>query len=110
MNLSVAAVIEGLEAAKSENSGVIEGDHVQALLDRWMEYDPKATGWLGLMDFVCLVIELPKPFGSEELAKCRHSDAKEFEKAKAAIFNEESYYINPDRLILVKNRDIIRIL
>jgi len=28
MNLSVAAVIEGLEDAKAENSGFIEGDHV----------------------------------------------------------------------------------
>lgn len=66
INLSVAAVIEGLEAAKNENTGVIEGDDVVALLDRWMEYDPKATGWLELMDFVCLLIELPLPFGVEK--------------------------------------------
>jgi len=35
MNLSVAAVIEGLENAKQQNSGAIAGDDVQALLDAW---------------------------------------------------------------------------
>jgi len=67
MNLSVAAVIEGLENAKSDNSGIIEGDDVQAILDHWMEYDPKATGWIDVLDFVCLMIELPPPFGNAEL-------------------------------------------
>jgi len=67
MNLSVAAVIEGLENAKTDNSGIIEGDDVQNLLDFWMQYDPKATGWIKVLDFVCLVIELPAPFGNETL-------------------------------------------
>lgn len=35
MNLSVAAVIEGLEAAKNENTGIIEGTDVTGLIDRW---------------------------------------------------------------------------
>jgi len=35
MNLSVAAVIEGLENAKDENTGIISGDDVQALIDAW---------------------------------------------------------------------------
>lgn len=67
MNLSVAAVIEGLENAQLQNSGVVEGDDVNALIDAWMEYDPKATGWIDVLDFICLVIELPPPFGSPEL-------------------------------------------
>jgi len=71
MNLSVAAVIEGLENAKTENSGVIEGDHVQGLLDLWMEFDPKATGWINVNDFVCIVVELPEPFSSPELNSCQ---------------------------------------
>jgi len=67
MNLSVADVIEGLENAKADNSGLIEGDDVNALLDHWMQYDPRATGWIDLLDFVCLVIELPPPFGNDLL-------------------------------------------
>lgn len=68
MNLSVAAVIEGLENAKQQNSGVIEGDDVQALLDGWMKYDPDATGWINILDFICLVVELPHPFGNKFLS------------------------------------------
>ena len=69
MNLSVAAVIEGLENAKSDNSGVIEGDDVEMLIEKWMEYDPRATGWLDVHDFVCLILDLPSPFGNENLQK-----------------------------------------
>jgi len=32
-----------------------------------MEYDPKATGWISVVDFICLLIELPPPFGDIEL-------------------------------------------
>lgn len=39
MNLAVAAVIEGLEHAQSDNSGTIEGDDVKTLLEGWMQYD-----------------------------------------------------------------------
>jgi len=35
MNLSVAAVIEGLENAKQQNSGTVSGDDVQNLMDAW---------------------------------------------------------------------------
>lgn len=110
MNLSVAAVIEGLEAAKSENQGVIDGDHVQNLLDKWVEYDPKATGWISVIDFICLVVELPKPFGSDQLSKCKFSTQKDFEKARQAVFNGETYYINQEKLIIIKNKDIIKTL
>jgi hypothetical protein len=34
-----------------------------------MEYDPKATGWINVEDFICLLIELPPPFGDEELSQ-----------------------------------------
>ena len=69
MNLSVAAVIEGLENAKQQNSGVICGDDVNSLIDAWMEFDPKATGWINILDFIELIITLPKPFGNPEIAK-----------------------------------------
>jgi len=35
MNLSVAAVIEGLETARKENSGVVEGDDLDQLIEAW---------------------------------------------------------------------------
>ena len=110
MNLSVAAVIEGLENAKQQNSGVIEGDDVQALLDGWMKYDPEATGWIDILDFVCLVVELPHPFGNKFVGpQCSYSQ-KDFENAKNLIYNRDSYYINEEKRILIKNKDILNIL
>jgi len=35
MNLSVAAVIEGLDTAKKENMGVVQGDEIDALIELW---------------------------------------------------------------------------
>ena len=35
MNLSVAAVIEGLNTAKNENMGVVQGDEIERLIDLW---------------------------------------------------------------------------
>ena len=48
MNLSVAAVIEGLDTAKNENMGIVPGDEIEVLIDFWKEYDPMATGWITL--------------------------------------------------------------
>lgn len=67
MNLSIAAVIEGLENAKLQNQGEINTEHMTNLLEKWVEYDPNATGWIKITDFICLIIELDPPFGNDEL-------------------------------------------
>jgi hypothetical protein len=75
-----------------------------------MEYDPKATGWLSIIDFVCLIIELPPPFGNLKLREeCKFS-AKDYKKARKAIFNPESFLINEEKRIIIKNKEIIRVL
>mmetsp|Transcript_15907 Transcript_15907/g.24542 ORF Transcript_15907/g.24542 Transcript_15907/m.24542 type:complete len:113 (+) Transcript_15907:6851-7189(+) len=63
MNLSVAAVIEGLDTAKKENMGIVQGDEIEQLIDRWQDYDPNATGWITMRDLVFLLYELPPPLG-----------------------------------------------
>lgn len=67
INLAVAAVIEGLEQSDNQNSGMFSGDDVLLLVEAWEEYDPKATGWIAIQDFVKLLVTLPAPFGSDEL-------------------------------------------
>jgi hypothetical protein len=75
-----------------------------------MEYDPKGTGWIRIIDFVCLIIELPPPFGNAELTKmCKHTP-KRFGKAKNSIYNKDSFYVNEEKMIVVKNKDILKIL
>lgn len=46
MNLSVAAVIEGLNAAKEQNSGIVTKEDAIVFLELWKTYDPKALGWI----------------------------------------------------------------
>jgi hypothetical protein len=62
MNLSVAAVIEGLNAATDQNSGIVTKEDTQAFLDLWQNYDPKALGWISQHELVFLLYELPAPF------------------------------------------------
>ena len=35
MNLSVAAVIDGLNTAKKENMGIVEGDEIELFITLW---------------------------------------------------------------------------
>ena len=46
---------------------MINGDNMNTLIGAWMEYDPNATGWIRITDFICLIIELPPPFGNKDL-------------------------------------------
>ncbi len=62
MNLSVAAVIEGLETARKENSGVVQGSDIDVLIDLWQGYDPVATGWISVQNLAFFLYELPPPF------------------------------------------------
>lgn len=75
-----------------------------------MEFDPKASGWITDTDFICLLIELPVPFGNQELRNHCKFTPKTFPRAKNMVFNPSSYYINEELCILVKNKDILRIL
>ena len=83
---------------------------MQTLIEAWMDHDPKASGWIDVIEFIQLIIELPPPFGNENLSKKCKLSAKKFIDAKKKIFNPQCYYINDERHIIVKNSDIIKIL
>jgi hypothetical protein len=63
MNLSVAAVIEGLDEARKENCGIVSGDQIDYLIEKWKDYDPNATGLISYQDFLFLLYEVPPPLG-----------------------------------------------
>jgi hypothetical protein len=67
MNLSVAAVIEGLDTAKKENMGIVQGDDIECLIDLWQEYDPEGSGWITMTDLIFLLYQLPPPLGLKSL-------------------------------------------
>ena len=55
LNLSVAAVIEGLDTARSENLGIIDADSVIDMIELWCNYDPNATGWITVDDLTFIL-------------------------------------------------------
>ena len=63
MNLSIAAVIEGLDTAQKDNLGIVQSNEIESFVDCWQYYDPLATGWISLKDFIFLLYELPPPLG-----------------------------------------------
>ena len=67
MNLSVAAVIEGLNSATDQNTGFITKDAAEEFLEIWHAYDPKGTGWVSQQDLVFFLYELPDPFTVKDL-------------------------------------------
>jgi hypothetical protein len=75
-----------------------------------MEYDPKATGWIGILDFICLIVELPPPFGNEKLTKMCKFTPRKFKEQKNSVYNKDSFYINEEKCIIIKNKDILQIL
>ena len=66
MNLAVAAVIQGLDAACQENLGIVSSDDVNHFIELWKYYDPQAKGWIGAESLVYLLIELEAPLGRKK--------------------------------------------
>jgi hypothetical protein len=84
---------------------------VTGLLEAWKIYDPKASGWINILDFICLLIELPAPFGDPETtSEWKKNSQPEFDRAKKLIYNKDSYYVNEERRVIVKNKDILKVL
>ena len=74
MNLTVAAVIAGLEEASNEQSGFVKGTDIEAFIELWKYYDPKATGYITVKEFIFLIYELPEPLGTGRKAKDKEID------------------------------------
>jgi len=63
MNLTVAAVIDGLSSARRDEGALISTEDIETFVDLWSHYDPKATGWISIDCYVFLIYELPQTIG-----------------------------------------------
>ena len=72
MNLTVAAVLEGLDTARKENLGIVTVDVLDNFIALWRDYDPKANGWITVEDLIFMLSELEQPLG--RLEKDRNDD------------------------------------
>ena len=66
MNLSVAAVISGLDEANKENSGFVTGQDIDDFIELWKTYDPTASGYISVKNLIFLCKELPEPLGKKK--------------------------------------------
>lgn len=111
INLTVAAVIDGLSSARKDNAAVIKKDEINELIELWAEYDPKATGWIEVTDLWFLLFELPKPMGYEQdrdlIYKADNSNAEAAPKLDITnILKENSVKREKMKEILKHGRNI----
>ena len=124
MNLSVAAVIEGLAEASKENTGVVSGDQIDLLIEKWKDYDTDATGLISYRDFLFLLYEVPPPLGlgafknyhSENednhgvaIVDNEDDERKEDLKDVNSLGLQDRYIINKKKKIYIKKSDAIKI-
>jgi len=103
MNLTVAAVISGLDEANAENSGVVTGNDIEDFIERWKTYDPKATGYITVNDLIFLCYELPEPLGTKK---------KEVDEDESLenVDVQDKYMFNEKKKIALKNIDALRMI
>ena len=123
MNLSVAAVIEGLYEANKENTGIVSGDQIDFLIEKWRDYDTNATGFISYRNFLFLLFEVPPPLGLGMINEYNSDDRQgnnagyttHEEDKKDDIKNignvgiQDRYFINEEKRIYIKKSDAIKI-
>lgn len=124
MNLSVAAVIEGLAEASRENMGIVSGDQIEFLIEKWKDYDTNASGLISYQDFLFLLYEVPPPLGLGKFT-AYYSDIREDGEYGHAVMEDEDnkdelknmnnlglqdrYIIHVAKKIYIKKSDAIKI-
>ena len=63
INLLMAVVIEGFHSFNKEHTGAITFELLSNLVEHWVDYDPKATGWIDVKDVAFLVCDVNDPMG-----------------------------------------------
>ena len=124
MNLSVAAVIEGLAETSKENTGIVSGDQIDILIDKWKDYDKNASGLISYKDLIFLLYEVPPPLGlgnfkSYYLTNLDYADIPEYNedhdnkkddfKNISNLGLQDRYMIHKEKHIYIKKSDAIKI-
>lgn len=66
INLFMAIVIEGYFISENEHESIINQKHIDELLKKWSEYDPKGTGFISYENLVFMLHELYPPIGLKD--------------------------------------------
>lgn len=63
LNLFIAVVLEGYSSTNKMHQGAVKSDDYELLLEKWVDYDYNATGWIDVHDLIFLIYELNEPLG-----------------------------------------------
>jgi hypothetical protein len=69
LNLAIAAVIDGLQAAQADNDRLFKNDDIDTFMDTWAYYDPKGKGQMSLENILFFIVDLEPPFGQHSHLK-----------------------------------------
>lgn len=95
LNLAIAAVIDGLQAAQADDERVIKNDSIDKVLEAWSFYDPYGKGKITIDAFYFFMVEIGPPFGNEY-------------KLKTAISsNDDGYFVNTEKGYMVRARSLM---
>ncbi len=62
LNLFIAVVLEGFSSTNKDFTSAVTNEDYKNFLEKWLDYDPDATGWLKIDDLVFFLNDLPLPF------------------------------------------------
>ena len=63
LNLFIAVVIEGFSSTNKEHTGVVTQRDYQDFIEKWLEFDREATGWIHLENLIFLIHKINEPLG-----------------------------------------------
>jgi len=66
INLFMAIVIEGYFISENEHESVINPKHIDEMLTKWSDYDPKGTGFISYENLAFLLHDLYPPIGLKD--------------------------------------------
>lgn len=75
LNLFIAVVIEGFSSTNKEHTGTVTQKDYQDFINKWLEFDPDATGWINLENLIFLMHKVDPPLGFiDEIQGEKHFD------------------------------------
>jgi hypothetical protein len=100
LNLAIAAVIDGLQAAQADNDRLFKNDDIDQFLESWAFYDPKGSGKMPIMNLYYFIVDLKPPFSQNEHLKMPILDG----------MLPDKYMINVAKNYAVKRVDVFKLI
>ena len=99
LNLAIAAVIDGLQAAQADNDRLFKNDDIDLFMETWAYYDPKGRGKISVESILFFIVDLQPPFGQYQHLQIPITDGMDF----------DGYLVNMPRGDVVKRTEMFAV-